>query len=339
MKKFFILPVVLCISYSLTFAQIGTSTNKSGTTAAQFLKIGVGSRAIGMGGAFTTMYGDVTSLYWNPAGIGKIYSQEAAFHHTDWILDVNYDYAGYALHIPDLGTIGASVSVLTMNDDIVRTIEKPEGTGEFFSAGALSIGLSYARNLTENFSIGFTAKYLREHIWNESAVGFAFDIGTLYTIDIGRELRFGASISNFGPKMKMQGRDLLYIVTTGSGTGNLINSDVQLDEYELPLLFRIGISSDLFKVGEHRISAAIDAIHPNDNTEAMNLGAEYGWNEMLFVRGGFKSLFEMNSEQGFTAGLGVNYRILDAFRLVLDYAYEDFGRLKDVQYLSVGIKF
>ena len=72
-----------------SIAQSGASLNKTGTTAAQFLKIGVGTRAIGMGGAFTTVESDVNSMYWNPAGLARIYSREATFNHIDWIFDVN----------------------------------------------------------------------------------------------------------------------------------------------------------------------------------------------------------------------------------------------------------
>jgi hypothetical protein len=199
-----------------------------------------------MGGAYTALADDINAMYWNPAGLSRMNSKEAYFNHVDWIMDVKLDYAGFAMDVADFGTLGAFISVMSMNDMPVRTLQQPEGTGELFS-GSIVIGLSYARNLTEEFSIGFNAKYVGEHIWNESAKTFAVDIGTQYIIPFLNEFRLGASISNFGPKMKMSGRDILQTTTVGSGEGNLINTDLQLDEFELPLLFRIGIAVNAIK--------------------------------------------------------------------------------------------
>jgi opacity protein-like surface antigen len=315
------------------------SLTKTGTTAAQFLKIGVGARAMGMGGAFTATADDITAMYWNPGGLAQTYTNEAFFNHVRWFADVNFDYASFATHLPGLGTLGAFVTVLSMDEMLVRTTDRPEGTGEYFGAGALSIGLSYARNLTDQFSIGFNAKYLREYIWNMSAAGVALDVGTMYRIPVLNELRLAASISNFGAKMKLEGRDNLMIVQTGAADGNLINTDVQMGAFDLPLIFRVGVAADVIKSDESRLTTAIDAVHPNDNTEYLNTGVEYAWNEMLFLRGGWKSLFERDTEQRFTLGLGVHYRILEQLKIKIDYAYQDWGRLTNVHYLSVGVKF
>jgi len=330
---FFVIMIVLISKLS------AQSLTKSGTTAAQFLKIDVGPRAIAMGGAFTATANDISALYWNPAGIASNLSGEAFFNHTDWFLDIAMEYAGVAVHVPGIGTIGGFVTALTMDDMLVRTEERPEGTGEFFDAGGLAIGLSYARNLTERFSIGFNAKYISEHIWHTSASGFALDIGTIYKIPIMNEFRIGASISNFGTKMKLDGRDLINIIQIGGTSGNLINTKIDIEEYELPLIFRVGLAMDVLKTEDSRLTTAVDAIHPNDHTEFVNSGIEYSWNEIAFFRAGYKSLFEENTEQGLTFGFGLHYRIIDYVKLKIDYAYQEFGRLSDVHQFSFGIKF
>lgn len=322
-------------------AETGRSQNlvKTGTTAAPLLKIGVGPRAIGMGGAFTATANDVTAMYWNPGGLGTIYGSEAFFNHVSWFADVSFDYAAVASRFGDFGTVGVFVNTLSMDDMKVRTVDQPEGTGEMFGAGALVIGLSYGRNLTDNFSIGFNAKYINESIWHMSAAGFALDVGTLYRIPVLNELRLAASICNFGTKMMMEGRDNLEIMQVGGTSGNLINTYVELDKFDLPLLFRVGIAVDALKAEEHRLTAAVDAVHPNDNSEYLNTGAEYSWKEILFVRGGWKSLFEKDTEQGWTVGAGLHYRIIGSVEVKVDYAYEDFGRLKNVQYLGFAVVF
>ena len=318
---------------------IGQNLTKTGTSAASFLKIGVGTRAIGMGGAFAATANDLSAMYWNPAGLAGLYASEATFNNIQWFADVNVNFAAAATYLGGLGTLGVGVTVMGMGEMEVRSLEAPTGTGERFNAGAMAIGLSFGRNLTDQFSIGFTAKYVREYIWNSSATGFAVDIGTMYRIPVLNELRLGASICNFGTKMKMEGRDAIIVTQIGGSGGNLINTDVELDEYDLPLVFRVGLAADLVKSEESRLTAAVDAIHPNDNTEYLNTGIEYGWNETVFLRGGWKSLFERDTEQGFTIGLGLHYRVAGVVGLRVDYAYQDWGRLTSVQYVSLGVQF
>lgn len=337
MRKIILTFILMMVMFSFNFTY--SQTLKTGTTAAQVLKFNVGPRAIGMGGAFTSVSNDILSTYWNPAGTASIQSNEVFFNHTDLYLDVKHDYSAFATNLSDLGTVGLFVSVLSMDEMEVRTIEQPEGTGEFFDAGALVIGVNYSRYLTENFSIGFNFKYINESIWHMSANGFALDIGTLYKIPILNEFRIAASISNFGTKMRLEGRDVTKTYASGSTGRDILNVNLELDQFDLPLLFRFGVSADLLKDESSRLTVGVDAVHPNDHSEYINSGLEYSWNEIVFIRGGYNSLFETDSEKGLTLGFGLNYRVIDAIKVKLDYAFQDFGRLTNVHYFSVGVNF
>jgi Uncharacterised protein family (UPF0164) len=338
MKRIKLIVFILLVATIQMFAQ---DISKAGITAAQFLKIGIGPRAIGMGAAYTATADDLSAIHWNPAGVAKNNANEVYFNHTNWIADVSNDFAAISSYIPGIGTIGAFIIVSkSIDGEVVRTIENPEGTGELFDAGGMSLGLTFARNLTDNFSIGFNAKFIQESIWHMNAEGFALDMGVLYKIDVLNELRLAASVSNFGTKMQMDGRDILEIKSVGKGTGgNLINTKIEIDSYDLPLLFRVGVAADVIKERSHRVTLAVDAIHPNDHTEYVNVGTEFAWNEILFARAGFKSLFEKDTEQGLTLGVGMNYKLANVVNVMIDYAYQDFGRFKNVHYLSLGFKF
>ncbi len=337
MKKIYLSFIVIIIL--LQFTNIFAQTLKTGTTSAQVLKLNVGPRAIGMGGAYTSVANDILSTYWNPGGTAEIKSNEAFFNHTDLFLDIKHDYAAFATNLSDFGTIGAFVSVLSMGEMLVRTTSQPEGTGEYFDAGALVIGLNYSRFLTENFAIGFNAKYINESIWHMSATGFAIDVGTLYKIQVLNELRIAASISNFGTKMQLSGRDITRTVNSGAGGKDFVPVNYELDKFDLPLIFRFGISSDILKTESNRFTLSFDAVHPNDHSEFINSGFEYAWEEIIFIRAGYNSLFEVDSEKGLTLGFGLNYRLMDVVKLKLDYAYQDFGRLTNLHYFSVGLNF
>lgn len=322
-------------------AQLFRSTAKVGTTAGQFLKIGVGARALGMGGAQVGVTGDISSIYWNPAALSRMnINSELMFDHVNWLADISYHFAAGVLPIGTLGTFGLSITSLSVPEDIVRTAENPDGDGRRWDAGSLAFGLTYARNLTDRFSIGFNAKYIRESIWSESASGFAIDVGTLYMSEIPG-LNIGASISNFGTTMRLDGRDLSfnYDPDKNVGTGpNNVPSQLQTGEYELPLTFRIGLAWDFSPLDDFRATLAMDATHPNDNTEYVNSGVELAWNEIVFGRVGYKSLFLRDSEQGLTWGLGLHYGITNGPTIKLDYGFADYGRLLNVQYLSLGVR-
>lgn len=168
------------------------NVSKVGTSAAAFLKIPVGAASVGMGGAFVSIANDATALYWNAAGITKLERNEVVGLHTKWIAGTSFDFAAMVLNLDSYGLLGFSITSLSMDDMKVRTVEKPDGTGEFFSAGDLAVGLSYARKFTDRFAIGITGKYIQQKIWHMSSNAFAIDIGTTFRTDLFNGMTIGA---------------------------------------------------------------------------------------------------------------------------------------------------
>ena len=316
--------------------------SKVGTTAAGFLNIDLGARAVGMGSAYASVASDVSSMYWNPAGIARLTRTEAVFSNTNWIADINFNYAAVAVPMIGLGTVGVNATFLTMDDMERTTISQPDGTGEMFGAGSYAFGLSFARDLTDRFSIGVNFKYVNEQIYHSTAQGFAFDVGTLFNTQF-HGIQIGMSISNYGTKMQMSGRDMLIqtdIDPLIEGNNENINANLQTDKYDLPLMFRVGLSLDVLKGrGNSNLILAVDALHPNDDTESVNVGGEYILNKMFFLRAGYKSLFARDSEEGVALGAGISYELSGRAQLKLDYAFQEFGALNDIQMVTVGVAF
>lgn len=338
MKRINIIMLVL-IAFTAITAQ--TDVSKRGTTAAPFLSISQGARASAMGSAFVAVADDPTAIFWNPAGIARIPGGSVTFDHTKWIADLSYNYMAASYNLGSYGAVGISFLSSSMEEMAVRTIEKPEGTGEMFNAQDVVFSVAYAISLTDNFSIGFNPKFIMQSIWRTSASAFALDLGVMYKTPFDG-IMLAMSIQNFGTKMKLNGTSALVLYDPDpSTTGNngKIPAYLQTDEWELPLTFRVGLSYEPFRTELHNMVIAFDALHPSDDFESINLGAEYGFNDMFFLRGGYKSLFLQDSEESFTLGAGIKQTFFGNVGIKVDYSYGDFGRLKDVQKISVGVTF
>ncbi|GJQ62965.1 MAG: hypothetical protein SCALA702_20180 [Melioribacteraceae bacterium] len=335
MKKYIILLL------ALLFAGTAFGQSKVGSTAAPFLNVAIGPRAISMGGAFVATADDISALYWNPAGIARSGRNGAIFTHSEWFADISYNWAGAVLNLGGMGALGMSITYLDYGDIEVTTLSEQNGTGEFYNPSDMAIALSYAYNLTDRFSIGGSAKYVQQTIWNSSASTLAFDLGVLFHSDLNG-LRIGASITNFGDDMQMDGKDLLVqhdVAGSIEGNNDQILAKLNTDEFPIPLTFRVGLAMDVLNFEDHRFTLAVDALHPNDNDESLNVGAEYQVMNVISLRGGYKSLFLDSSEEGLTLGVGLNYDFAPNFGIVIDYAYQDFGILENTQHFSVGVKF
>jgi hypothetical protein len=219
----------------------------------------------------------------------------------------------------------------------------PDGTGEYFSASDLAAGLSYARPLTDRFSVGFTAKFIQQSIWHETASAFAVDAGTTFRTDLFGGMVIGASLSNFGTPMTLSGSDtrqFLRLDPTKQGSSNQIPADIEMDSWDLPLRFQIGFSTNVLENDTYRWTVAFDAIHPNDNYESINVGTEFALRDFIYLRGGFQSLFLTQSEGGLSLGIGVSSNLISSSSMVkFDYAYRDYGRLEGVHTFSVALRF
>lgn len=333
--------MIICLVLGFSVASHAQEVTKVGTTAAKFLSIPVGARALGMGGAFVAVANDASAMYWNPSGLARLENGEALFAYSSWLADISFNYGGIVIPVAGFGTLGLNFTSLSMDEMERTTEEQPDGTGQFFSAGSFAVGISYARNLTDWFSIGANVKYVREHIWNSSASGFAVDIGTLFTTPFP-DLKFGASISNFGEKMRIAGDDLLVQkdISPIQGNNANVNANLSTDHFDMPLNMRIGISYEPISNEDQSLIFVVDAAHPNDNSESVSLGAEYSVFERIFtVRAGYKALGLRDSEEEFTLGGGVRYAIAAGIAFKVDYAYQKYGRLDTVHKFSIGIAY
>lgn len=341
--KIFIL-LVLCATLLVQHSNAQTfrsDVSKRGTTAAPFLSIAQGARALAMGGAFIAVADDASSLYWNPAGITDIYGRSLIVDHTQWLAGINYNFVAGTLNLGDFGVLGMSFTASDIDEMLVRTVENPEGNGETFGVTDVAFSVAYALRLTDKFSIGFNPKVISQKIYHVSASAVAIDIGIKYITPFDG-IVLGMAVSNFGTKMQMDGSSLDVLNDPDpntTGNNGRIPARLFTEEWALPLNFKFGLAYKAYSDDMNQLLLAANASHPSDDYESVDVGAEYVFNDFLALRGGYRALFLQDSEEKITLGIGVKQLVVGNVQFAFDYAYQDFGRLKDVQKFSIGVIF
>jgi len=315
---------------------------KTGTTAAKFLSLGIGARANAMGGAYTAVANDPSTIYWNPAGVASSDQFQALFAYTKLFAGIGLDYFGLILPSGDIGNFALSVTAVNYGSIGVTTEEQPDGTGETFTPASYEFGLSYARNITQDFAVGATGKIVTENIYHSNATGVAFDVGTEFTTPFSG-VKFASCITNFGTKMQMSGNDLLIrynVDPSRAGSNNTVDANIATDQFDLPLRLQIGLSRDFLFLDNQRFTFAVDGVVPNDNDEWVNVGGELAlFDNVVFLRGGYNSLFLKNAQQGLTLGVGIKYQRAGYIDIGIDYSYQRYEYLDNVNSFGLTLNF
>lgn len=304
MKRNLSLLLILALPLFADFAKLGTS-------GAQFLKIGIG-RGAAMGEAFVAIADDVTSGYWNPSGLGTMTGREACLFHNEWIADIRHDYLGVALPMTNFGTLGVSLTALTMGQMEILTVDDPNtqtvredtGTGTYFNASDYCLALSFGRMFTDKLAAGISVKAVQERVWDMSAGGLAADFGIHYNTGF-KGLKIAASMSNFGADISFHGRQLEISIIPLYDNGltyDIAPGDLRSTPFPMPLLFRFGVGINPVENEASRLTVALDLNHPNDSYETVNLGCEYGYLNTIFLRTGYKMYLNLDYVKAMTGG-------------------------------------
>ena len=339
---------ILTLILIILFAVFSFSQTKVGTTSANFLSIPVGPRATAMGGAFTAVANDATTAYWNAGGLSRVPRSELTFAYTEWLVQTNFNWLSFVFKLDDDNAFSMFINQLDYGEEEVTVPSQPNGTGDKWKAEDLAFGVSYARNLTDRFSLGGTVKYISQSIWNESATAWAVDVGLLFYTPLDG-LSLGVNISNFGTEMQLEGRDLLLpadIDPANTGNNANISSTLLTDPWPLPLDFAVGVAYNAADNEEWKLTLATDVHVPSNQSTYFNFGSELIWSQVISLRVGYNKLllvesdspFTRNSETGLTAGVGLQYDF-GGFFAKFDYSYSDFGIFDSISRfsLSVGI--
>ena len=279
---------------------------------ASFLGIGVGARALGMGGAYTALADDANSIYWNAAGLAKLDKREFTASHAEMFESTRLDFLAYG-HPTYHGTFAGAFTYLSQGK-----IEGRDSLGRptaGFDASDAAVSLGYGRKLGMT-DLGATVKYLRSHIGGAEAQGVAVDLGLKRELEgIGPgKVTLGATLRNLGPGLKFEDQ-----------------------RNDLPLRLAFGAAYKF--TGGH--AAAVEAVNgPRGAGTDMSLGGEYQAVKNLYLRAGYTTQTAITGGSGFDAArgmaLGLGFR---DEKWALDYAVLPSGELGRSHRFSLGMRF
>ncbi len=296
-----------------------------GTSSVQFLKIIPSAKIMSMGEAGSAITNNAEAAFLNPAGLAYVKNLDVSFFTVDWILDTKINAASVAYALGTIGTIGLNFINVDYGSFEETTVENlgfvgseynPGLTGRTFTAGATLIGLSYARSLTTYFSFGITANYIEEDLFLEKMKTTTFNFGMTYYSDF-KSLKLGIALRNMGPKV-------VYVE----------------EENTIPQTIIIGFSGFLISNDEslittsenHTVSFAVDLIQARDDISHYHLGFDYGINNLLHLRAGYKLDYD---SEGLTLGFGVAFKFAN-----LDYSFNDLGDYWEPAHrFTIGLSF
>jgi len=329
----------------LVVVVIATAANPAGAQnvakyGAAFLERGVGARQLAMGGTAIALTQDVTSAYWNVAGLAKMqYPQIAYMHEERFAGIVSFDYGSAAFPITSRSTFGISFFRSGV-DDIPNTLSawdpirdqpvpRPENYITYFSAADYAFFVSYARGVSEKTSFGVTGKIIRRSIGDfASAWGYSFDIGAQF--QSGRFL-FGANLQDISTMIlswntdeaKLQPLQDTFGDTVPTGSSELVlpvvrlGSGVQLPFAEATSL-NLGFDTDVRFDGlrAYSINAGNISFHPR-------LGAELSFRDVVALRAGVSDVTHSEAlglQFAPTVGAGLSIK-----QVQLDYGFGNFA--------------
>ena len=335
-----------------------------GGTAAVFLTLPADARGAALGGSYASLVNDISSTFYNPAGLALMGTSQAMFGYTNYVADTRQTAGaiGWSLRGGEWG-IGVSVNNFGFSNAKVYTEDAQDGTGETYSVSSTAVGLTGSLQFSDRFSAGITTRLVTEQLGRSSAGGFTVDFGTNYHGEVGgRPLRASFIIVNYGSSFQQKGSVLNSEVAPIDQSMNVETQPAQLrtSAFEPPTQFHVGVAYDLLAASNNRFTLLSEFYQPNDADPGYGFGAEWaasmktGLSAALrgsfsfagdnrdsdistaFQQGAFSSDTGKQKLDGLALGGGLGFKA-GSFAIGVDYAYRNLGLLPSVNQFSVKL--
>jgi hypothetical protein len=360
---------LLAASPSIVRAQAvneGSSDNTGyGTTSAEFLLIGANARGMALGGGYMALANDLGALYANPGALALLKRAGVQGSQLNYVADTKLNWGGVATpYGGGSGAVGFSIGSFGFSDQPVYTPQAPNGNGEFYSVSETYAAATIAKNFSDRFSVGITAKGIFDRLGQVSGSAFAIDFGTHFHSQLaGKPIRFAFALTNLGTNLSYKGDPLKVtsVRDTLPGDGEVPSQPVpsirQTTPYSLPTKFGVALAYDFISTTDARFTVVSEFNQMRSNKASFSAGGEFAADRIggsifgIALRGSFVSNPSLNYESagvtfdrqkddkalGLAVGGGVNIASRGGFALGFDYAYRKLGALGDVNFFTVTV--
>jgi len=298
------------------------ATAAPGSTAENFLKIGLAPRPVSMGEAFVGVADDVNAISYNPAGLALLRRQEAALTHNEYVQGIRQEYMAYAFPGEGWGTLGLSANLLKVSP--FPAYDANDVPADSVSAQDMALSAAYAVKY-RSLALGVAGKYLNSRLDTVKARGKACDLGVLWSPHW--QFRFGAALQNLGPSVRF------------------------IDEgFPLPLAAKLGFSYLApLSPGNAYLLVAAGGSFPSDRAPFPSAGLEFVFSNLVSARVGYQG--DQDAGMGLTVGAGVklfgrgftwlSYSEFPEWapEMELDYAFVGMGMLGNVHRVGILVRF
>ena len=282
----------------------------NGTNSFNFLKMNIGSRAQGMGNAFTAISSDINTIYYNPAGIGFTSRPGIMFFHGQLYEELAVE--NFTAVYPNLKNFTLSVGLSYLHLPGIQKYDINSLTGEPIASGGEfqvydfvpQLGIAY--RVAESFTMGLQFKYLMERIDDITASGFAFDLGVLYKLPFDY-LSVGGSILNLGP-----------------------NLQYETAKEKLPITYRLGLA---YQFPQYFVTLTFDGVKTVNENWRFLPGFEVEFMQSLAIRAGYQ--FQQDIGGGYNVGAG--FKFMENYGI--NYVFSPYGILGSTHKAEININF
>ena len=324
--KSIIIIILMNICLAQTYRDIPDVVTKVGTSVGNWLKLETDARAVGMGGAQVAAGEGVSAILYNPASLAFINGTQLYYSHTNYVADITHGSMAYGTRLTPTDFLAFHYFSMNSGSMDVTNAYYPDGTGEQFEVKGMCFRGTYAKIMTDRLKVGVSLKYIQENIYTTKMSTVAMDIGSNFDTGI-YGIILGMSITNFGLDGQFHGEGLTQQVA------DTISVTEQLEKitkkFPLPMAFRLGVKKAISLDEYNKFIFAFDGVNPIDYTVNGNVGVEWQWNKLAYLRAGTHLAHDTAS---FTAGAGVKIG-----GIYVDYAYANYSVLDATH--QFGFKF
>ena len=329
-------------------SNFGSMTNdRLGTSAAMELLIPVGARDMAMGGAGIATSTGVESIYWNPAGLGRISVKASGlFSNMNYIADIAVNYGAVALNFGKSGVFALSAKAVDYGRILLTTVDDPEGiAGRTFTPNFLNLGFSYARAFTASITAGATVKMFSQNINRVTGKGMAIDIGLQYSGVAGIPgIHLGVVVKNMGPQVSYGGPGLSRMADPEEGRRPPQFFQSQAASFELPSSVEMGLAYD-YNISDGLNLTMNGAYAKNNLTiNAYKIGGEVTLKLSALTVSGRTGMDMLNTEKfdeniyGPRFGFGLTFETPGPL-VTIDYAYRTVSYFDNNSMFSIQLGF